>query len=153
MSLKKPEDMTPEQLAMALRNAHVLETWILAVKSHAFDVLKNGGTIPGFKLGYGPKKRVWKFAMIEQAVKTLEAMGVKHEELFPPPELISLPKAEKVLKDHGLWPAKKRGQQRPPTPLDPFTDYSIPEPRVLPVDAHEDEIDNKRTDAEREFGT
>lgn len=152
MSLRSPDDMTPEQLAQALKNAAVLEHWIAAVKGHAFDVLKAGGKIPGYKLGFGAKRRVWKFAVLEKAIKTLEKMGITHDELFPPPEIISLPKAEKVLKAHGLWPTKKRGDPRPKTPLDPFTDYTMPEPRLMPIDGHEDEPDQKRSDAEQEFG-
>ena len=150
MTLRDPEAMSPEQVAMALKNAHVMETWISAVKAHAFEILKAGGAIPGYKLGYGAKKRVWKFSVLEEAVAEMRKLGVTQEEMYPPPELISLPKMEKVLKAKGAWPVKKRGAPRPATPLDRFTDYSIPEPRVMPIEEH-DEMDDRRDDASKEF--
>jgi hypothetical protein len=149
-SLKKPNDMSADELAMALRNAGVLEAWITAVKSHAFDVLKAGGTIPGFKLGYGAKRRVWKFGTIESAIEAMKALGLTKDDIFTQPEILTLPKMEKVLKEKHLWPSKKRGGPRPVTPLDQFTDYSIPEPRVMPIDPH-DEENERVSEAEKDF--
>lgn len=152
MSLKSPDDMSPEQLAQALKNIKILETWIEAVKAHAFNVLVAGGEIPGYKIGDGPKKRLWKFGTIEAAIDTLKSMGLSQDDLFPPSEIISLPKAEKLLKEKGLWPIKRRGQPPVPSVLKPFTDYSIPSKCLMPVEAHGDEGENKVMDAEREFG-
>lgn len=150
MSLRDPEEMSPEQIAMALKNAATMETWINAVKEHAYNVLKAGGKIPGYKLGIGSKKRVWKFAMLEDAIAEMKKLGVPQEQIFPPAEIISLPKMEKVLKDLGKWPVKKRGAPRPVTPLDRFTDYTMPEPRLMPMEEH-DEMEDVRSDAVKDF--
>lgn len=149
-TLTDAESMTPEQLATALKNAHVLETWITAVKAHAFEVLKNGGTIPGWKLGYGAKRRVWKEGVQDSVFAALKVLGVHRQEVFTEPEFLSPPKIEKLLKEKGKWPKKPRKGERPPTPLDPFIAYSMPEPRVMPVEAH-DESFEKLQEAEQEF--
>lgn len=149
--LRSPLDMTPEQLAQTLQNIKTIETWITAVKAHAFEFLKNGGKIPGYHLGYGVKKRIWKAGEEEKAIAALVALGVPRGELYTKPELLSLPKTEKLLKELGFWPKKRRNEQPPPTPLDPFTDYDMPEPRVLPWTGERDDHEGRVNDAVNDF--
>lgn len=150
--LKSPEEMTPEQLSIALENVAILEVWIKSVREHAFEVLKEGGQIPGWKLGYGSKKRIWRLGTELAALQHIhKATGVAIEDLYTKPEFLTPPAVEKLLKLKDLWPKKKRGQERPPTPIDPFVDYSMPEPRVMRMSAHDDH-DDKNRDAASEFG-
>jgi hypothetical protein len=151
--LQSPDDMTPEQLARALANVHILETWIHAVKGHAFELLKAGTLIPGWKLGYGARKRIWKDGVQAAALAAFKALDIPEEELFTKPEFITPPQVEKVLKAHGKWPRKRRGDPTPPaTPLDGFIERSMPEPRVMPM-GDEDEALDKLKDAQNEFET
>lgn len=150
MSMQSPYDMTPEQVALALKNAHILETWIASVRSHAFDLLKSGTEVPGYKLGFGVRKRIWKPGQHEAAINALLKIGIPREDLFTKPEMLSPPKTEKLLRELGHWPRMHRGAAKPVTPIDPFIELSMPEPRVVPIDQHE-EVVNKRVEAEREF--
>lgn len=151
MSLQSPNDMTPEQMAMALKNAHILETWIASVKAHAFELLKGGTEIPGYKLGFGVRKRIWKPDQQEAALAALVKLGVPREDMFTQPEMLSPPKTEKLLRELGYWPRIKKGDSKPKTPIDPFIELSMPEPRVVPIDPR-DEVLDKREEAAREFG-
>jgi hypothetical protein len=147
-ALKSPEEMTPEQLAITLKNIKILEVWIKAVHAHAFDLLKDGGKIPGFKLGYGVRRRIWRPGNEGAALKALKLIGLTEDELLTKPELISPAQTEKVLKLHGLWPKKPKGQaDRPPTVIDPYVEKSMPELKVVPDDGSED----KASEAEKDF--
>ena len=150
MSLKSPLDMTPEQLSMALQNIKTIENWIHAVKAHAFEILESGGSIPGYRLGFGVKHRIWKPGeedrLVRALVPILESAGVSKDTLYTTPELLSPAEMEKLLKTHGAWPKKRRNEPKEPTPIDPFVDYSMPKPAVLPVTSRDGESEN-------EFGT
>lgn len=133
-------DMTAEQLAKALANVPMLENWIVAVKNAAFDQLKKKQVLPGWKLGYGAKRRVWKSdpKLKQKVTLALGKLGVPKDDLFTKPEFLSPPQMENLLKDRNLWPAKPRNQERPPTPIDPFFEYSQPEPKIVPASFEED---------------
>lgn len=135
--LAHPDDMTPEQIATALKNTYILETWIKAVRAHAFELLKNGGKIPGFKLGYGVRRRIWKEGQEGHVAAALRKEGFVDDDIFTKPELLSPAKVEELLKDRGKWPAKPRGGERPPTLIDPYVDRSMPEPAIKPEDEGE----------------
>lgn len=53
------EDLTKEQVAAILKKADLIETWIKAVRAHAFQTLDRGGEIPGFKLVAKRATRKW----------------------------------------------------------------------------------------------
>lgn len=148
--LAEVDSMTPEQLAQALRNIPILETWITAIKAHAFETLRNGGKIPGYKLGFGIKHRIWKAGAHADMMKAMAKMGIKTEDMYTQPELLTPPKVEKILKEKGLWPKKPRHGDRPPTPLDLYIDYSMPEPRVMPTTEHDETLD-RNSEARKEF--
>lgn len=151
MSLVRPEEMTYEQLAIALQNCIRLEEWIHAVRAHAFTVLKNGHKIPGFKLGYGVRRRIWKDNVEERLVKTLLRLpGIEQEELYSQPSLLSPAQIEKVLRFHGFMPKPARNAPKLPSVLDEFITKSMPEPRVLPENEGED-YDAKAAEAAEEF--
>jgi hypothetical protein len=149
--LTSPDDMTPEQLAIALKNTYSLEVWINAVRAHAFDVLRNGGKVPGFKLGYGVRKRIWREGVEGHVINELEKLGFKHKDFFHPEELLSPAQVEALMKTRDLWPKKPRGGDRPPSVVDQFIERSMPEPSIRPEDEGEG-ADVKARDAEKEFG-
>lgn len=150
-SLRNPEDMDAEQLALTLRNIKILETWIKSVRKHAHQLLTEGGKIPGFKLGYGMRRRIWKEGVEQQVIKLLLKEGIKVDEIVSPPELITPAQVEKVLKMHGLFPRKQRGQAvKPATIIDPYLEKSTPELKVVP-DTGEDEMDEKFAEAVEDF--
>jgi len=146
--LSNPDNMTPEQLSAALKNIPILETWIVAIKSQAFDTLKTGGKLPGWKLGYGAKRRIWKQNIQDKVLAAFGKLGLKKEELFTEPEFLSPPQVEKLLKDKGVnpktgkpfWPPKPRGGERPATPIDPFYELSQPDAKVVPDDHVENRV-------------
>ena len=141
--------MTPEQLAIALQNTYVLEHWIKAVRSHAFDELKRGIKIPGFAVGYGIRFRIWKEGTEETVTKKLLEAGLTRKELFTPSVLLSPKKVGDLLKEDKLFPKKPRNGERPPSIIDPFLDRSMPEPKIVRVD--NDHADGMSA-AEEEFG-
>lgn len=148
--LSNPDNMTPEQLSAALKNLPLLEGWMKAVKNQAFDTLKTGKPLPGWKLGYGAKHRVWKDNIQAKVLAAFAKIGIKREELFTVPEFLTPPQVEKLLKEKSLWPAKPRNADRPPTPLDPFFQFSMPEPKVVPAEHVEDRV-TRAKEAAHEF--
>lgn len=142
VKLDRPQDMTPEQLARALANVPMLQNWIVAVKDAAFDQLKKKHKLPGWKLGYGAKRRIWKPdpRIIQKITMALVKLGIKRDEMFSKPEFFSPPQMEQLLKDRNLWPAKPRNKDRPATPIDPFFEYSQPEPKIVPANYEEDRV-------------
>jgi hypothetical protein len=148
--LVNPDDMTPEQLAIALKNTYALEVWINAVRAHAFDVLRNGGKVPGFKLGYGVRRRIWREGKEGQVAVTLAKLGFEHSEIFHPESLLSPAQVEALMKTRGLWPKKPRNGDRPPSAVDEFIERSMPEPSIRPEDEGEG-AEVKARDAEKEF--
>lgn len=151
--LQSPDDMTPEQIAQALKNIPIIENWITAVKAHAYDYLRDGNVIPGYALGYGVRKRIWKPDTPEETiVAAMIKAGMTRDDLYTKPELISPPKVEEKLRLLKLWPRAKRGQDRPVTPLDGYIEKSMPEQKVIPIDPKQaDEAVDRVQDAQREF--
>lgn len=147
--LDDPRDMTPEQLSIALINASTLELWIRSVRAYAFDELRAGRKIPGFALGYGVRHRVWRINSEAILVSALEELGIPKKELYTKPELKSPAQVEIVLKEHKKWPAKPRGKDRPPTPIDGLVEKSMPEQKVVRVEDTGNA--NQMADAEEEF--
>lgn len=143
--------MSPEQLSIALANIKVIEGWIKAVHTHAYNLLRDGGKIPGYRLGYGLRRRVWKPGVQGAVLELLRKEGVKEDELMTIPELISPAQTEKILKLHGLFPKRPRGQkEKPSTMIDPFIELSMPEQKVIPATGG-DEIEHKQSEAYEEF--
>lgn len=150
--LPQPNDMTPEQLAIALKNIGTIEKWIEAVKQHAYDVLDRGDKVPGYRLGYGVRRRIWKPDQQQSLLDMLAKLKINKDEIYTQPELLSPAKMEKVLKEHGHWPKKKRNEEKPASPLNPYIELSSGELKVLPITGREDDMDGKLSDAANEFG-
>lgn len=145
--LVDPEDMTPEQISTALKNAEVIEIWIRAVRAHAFAELSEGRKIPGYGLGYGVRHRIWKTGISSEVISDLHALGIPREDIYHPEELKTPAQIEKVLKEHKKWPRKPPHGERPPTPIDPYVEKSMPEKKLMKMDD-----DRVVMDAEEEFG-
>lgn len=143
-------DMSPQDLADALESIPILEHWIRSVKSHAFDMAKAGTKIPGWKVGWGVRKRIWQASQEKQIVEALAEIGVTKAEIYSQPELLSPPKIEALLKLRKLYPAKPRNGDRPPSAIDPFITKSMPEPALV-RENEDDEPDIKRVEASEEF--
>lgn len=98
--LKKPEELTPEQLKMVLDNAGFLDSWLRAVEQYAEDQLKAGHAIPGYKLVKKRSTRKW--ISEEDVIKTLEPKFGK--KIYSDPEVLSPAQMEKMI-------GKKEGGQ------------------------------------------
>lgn len=59
--------LTPAELATALTQFDRLDIWMSAVRKHAFDFMRSGGKIPGFKLVEKRGRREWVNAAKTQA--------------------------------------------------------------------------------------
>lgn len=149
-TVRDPLTMTPEEVAAALESIPILEHWIKSVKAYAFELARAGETVPGWKMGYGVRKRIWKPGQEEAVVRALVALGVDKADLYTKPELISPPKVETHLKFLKKWPAKPRGGDRPATPIDPYVEKSMPEPSLVRAN-EDDEPDIRRVEASEEF--
>lgn len=152
MTLRSPYEMTEEQLSIALKNTYTLEVWIKAVRAHAYTVLKNGGKIQGFKLGYGVRRRIWREEVEKEVVKALTELGLGKEELYTEPALKTPAQVEKVMKEHGLWPKKPKNGERPPSKIDKFITMSTPDLSVQPADGkYSVSIDERNREATEDF--
>ncbi len=89
----KIDALDKDQVSQALRLADQLEDWIKDTRALAFEMLKNGATLPDWKLV--AKRGTRKWVKPEDAVKMLQEAGV---EPFAPQEVISPAVAEKALK-------------------------------------------------------
>lgn len=90
-----PASLTPERLAFILGHADLMETWLKAVRAHAFHTLNNGGVIPGFKLVEGKGRRKW--ADEVDAMSVLSEQGLPDDDMYAPRKLVSPAQAEKAL--------------------------------------------------------
>lgn len=148
--VRATDDMTPQEIAEALASVPVLEHWIKSLKAEAFERLRAGEKIPGWKMGWGVKKRIWKTGIEAAVVKTLMTLGFDESDIYTKPELMSPPKLDDLLKLKKLYPPKKRGEPRPATVLDPFIEMSMPSPAIVHADEGEGP-DVKNTEASEEF--
>lgn len=150
-TITDPRDMTPIQFSMALKNAHTMEHWIKAMRSEAFDRMKSGTRIPGYKIGFGVRHRVWNQGTEQDIVRTLKRVGFDEDELYTAPELLSPAKVDQLLKDRDLYPSKPRGGERPPTIVDKFIGKSMPEPKIVSDEEAYEDYDSKLKEAGDEF--
>jgi hypothetical protein len=76
-----PETLSVERLGQILRAADGVENWLKAVRSHAYRIASEGGTVPGFKLVAGKEgNRTW--ADEDDAAFALSLAGVADEDLY-----------------------------------------------------------------------
>jgi hypothetical protein len=148
-SLPAAKDMTPEQVSLALKNAAAIEAWIRAVRAHAHEILRSGGKIPGFMLGYGVRQRIWRPKSERALLAKLARKGITKDQVYTKPELLSPAQLEKLLKEQGLWPAKPRNGERPPSIMDEFVEQSMPEKKIVPIKTDDS---GKLIEADEAFG-
>lgn len=86
-------------LETVLNGVERLEVWCKAVKAHAYHVLEQGGTIPGYKLVDRRASRKWR----DKRAVEFDLKDVKGA--YSAPELLSPAQAEKALRKAG-WGAK-----------------------------------------------
>ena len=92
-TLKKPEELTPEQIKMVLDNAGFLDTWIKAVEEHAESQAKAGFPVPGYKLVQKRSTRQWRDEV--EVVKELEPKFGK--KIYSEPKVLSPAQMEKMI--------------------------------------------------------
>lgn len=88
-----PANLTPEQIATVLKGTELVEAWLKGVNEMAYDMLRRGESVPGFKLVEKRGNRKWTDPA--QAEMTLAANGLV--EPYAPRELLSPAQAEKAL--------------------------------------------------------
>jgi len=59
MVLPDPELLTPDQLSLWLQSRSLLSMWDKRVEKYAMDLLRQGETVPGFKIVEGRSTRIW----------------------------------------------------------------------------------------------
>lgn len=89
-----PESMSVVELSKALEIAKELESWVKQVNKLALNELKNGVSIPGYKLVDKRGTRKWKD---EEAATRVLVRKLKTSGAYEPRKLISPTKAEKAL--------------------------------------------------------
>jgi len=93
-----PSELQGEELAAALRQASIAETYFKAVRDHAFDIAKRGGSVPGHKLV--KKRPVRKWISEKKAATILINRGV--DQPYADPKIKSPAAVEKEVGDKGI---------------------------------------------------
>lgn len=107
-----PSSLTPDKIAAVLEAAPMIEKWLDAVRSMAFQTLEAGGKVPGYKLVQGkPGSRAWTDEL--DAVLALSLAGVADEDMYER-KLISVAKAEKLVGKKDFGAACGQAVKRPP---------------------------------------
>jgi len=86
--------LSDKQVSDLLDRAPVVESFIDALRKHALERMKDGGTLPGWQLA--PKRAARKWASEEKAKEALIEAGLKEEALYST-EFITPAAAEKLL--------------------------------------------------------
>lgn len=84
----------PKKLSKVLSAAEKIETWIAAVRAHAFQTAQEGKKIPGWKLVQ--KRSIRKWTDVDQVAPLFRKM--LGSEAFSTPELLSPAQMEKTVK-------------------------------------------------------
>lgn len=112
-----PETFTPENLALLLKNAHIIENWVKSVKQYAHSEAVKGEGPPGFKLVESRPQRKWRDK--NNTKEALLDMGFSRDQIYQEPQLKSpnqleslfKKKTKKAVKDmiSSLWIKKSSG--------------------------------------------
>jgi len=87
-----PQSIPPDVLGDALTAIDNLDTWIAAVRSHAYGVIERGVAIPGWKLVAKVARRKW----ADEHAASVMAREQYGNKAFTAPELLSPAQCEKV---------------------------------------------------------
>lgn len=107
-ALEAPSEMTPEEIAAALRAADALDLWISAVRQHAYAEAEHGRVPPGWKLVQRKGRRKWIAGEEERAGRLLANLAPQVEwwkrKLVTPTQAEGLLKKQSVaLPAASLW--------------------------------------------------
>ncbi len=81
--VRRPMDLTKDELKLFLDNAEILENYIKDVRAYAFNILDKGDIIEGWKLVRGGKcHRKWREDDEETLATMLELEGLDYDKLF-----------------------------------------------------------------------
>lgn len=95
-------DAEPDQLAVAMGKADLIEGWLKAIRAEVESRLFAGAAVPGWKVVQGKKgNRAW--TSKEEAEATLKAMRIKHEDMYDY-SVISPTSADKLAKAEIIGP-------------------------------------------------
>jgi hypothetical protein len=88
--------LSDDQMRRALLAAEVIEPWLKELHAHAQELLQRGGVIDGWKLVQKRAMRSW---LMDDIVTGPELMklGLKHDDIYSEPELLSPAQIEKKL--------------------------------------------------------
>lgn len=92
--------LTDDEIAMVLRWTPIIDAWLRAVNAHAYEKLRGGGVIPGYKLVTGRGRREW-LGTSEETIAALFAAGLLSDEkdLYEPATLKSPAQLEQLSKE------------------------------------------------------
>jgi hypothetical protein len=90
--LPAPEDLTPKQMARVLDASTFIRDWANSVEAHALRAMRNGVTIPEYKLVQKRSNRRWKDE--KEVFTSLASHG---EEIYQPRKIKSPAQMEKVV--------------------------------------------------------
>jgi hypothetical protein len=127
--IEDPEILSPERVNEVLNEVEVLQTFINAVRARALSILKDGGELPDYELGWGPRKRV--FQNVEEVVEWCRKKKLPPDE-YMPRQLLTPKRLEAALRRNGLYPKKKRGEDRVESPIAHLVGYTTPSPALKP---------------------
>lgn len=97
ITLPAPADLTPDQLSKVLDFADVIESWISAVKAHAYEEAMSGRAVPGWKVVAGRKgNRAW-----ADPEGLLGKLHKYRQEIYERPKIKSVAQMEKAIKAAG----------------------------------------------------
>lgn len=134
----KPELMTAEEIAEAIRIGEDLQTWLEDVKERALKECLDGKIIPGFKAVEGRGSREW--TDMDQAFKILQESGIDESILYERKPL-TLAATEKAV-----------GKKRFAELVGKLTQKTPGKPALVPDSDKRPAMTNKKTAAEV-FGT
>lgn len=134
----KPELMTAEEIAEAIRIGEDLQTWLEDVKERALKDCLDGKIIPGFKAVEGRGSREW--TDMDQAFKILQDAGIDEAVLYERKPL-TLAATEKAV-----------GKKRFAELVGSLTQKTPGKPALVPESDKRPAMTNKKTAAEV-FGT
>ena len=134
----KPELMTPEEIAEAIRIGEDLQNWLEDVKERALKECLDGKIIPGFKAVEGRGSREW--TDMDQAFKILQDAGIDEAVLYERKPL-TLAATEKAV-----------GKKRFAELVGSLTQKTPGKPALVPESDKRPAMTNKKTAAEV-FGT
>lgn len=93
--VSKPGEMSDAEVGQILKHKSKIETWLKAVKEHAYQSIENGGEVPGWKIVEGNNLRRW--PSDAEALEAFKAQRALKQDEYAPRKLMSVAQADKAL--------------------------------------------------------